>query len=153
MRKYLIAGAVAVMVFAFAAFAASLNVTANTLQVGETAEGELECTDGVHVYAWFYNDQTGDVDGVRLALLDDQDEPDTGHTCDGDWIMVTPLAENGTYADSTVATGNRGVKELKDGQAEYVVNFTEPLPAEDIYSVRVGIEQGSHVGSYSQNPR
>jgi hypothetical protein len=121
MRKYLIAGAVAVMVFAFAAFAASLNVTA--------------------------------VDGVRLALLDDQDEPDTGHTCDGDWIMVTPLAKNGTYADSTVATGNRGVKELKDGQAEYVVNFTEPLPAEDIYSVRVGIEQGSHVGSYSQNPR
>ena len=149
MRKYLVAGMVAVMVFAFAAFAASLNVTANTLQTGETLSGELECTDGVHVYAWFYNDLTGDADGVRLALLDSNGEPDTGHSCAGDEIYVTPRAADGGYVENN----NIGRATLIADEAEYVVNFNSPLPAADIESVRVGIDQGRSVGEYSDAPR
>ena len=152
MKKYLAAAVVAVMVFAFAAFAASLNVTSTNLQVGETAEGALECTDGAHVYAWGYHDGTGEITFVRVALVKDDDTLDTDHDCDGESLMVTPLDADGGYADST-GTGVRGEKALVEGQAEYWVDLTSPVSAEDIHGVRIAIEQGTHVSLYEHNPR
>jgi hypothetical protein len=133
MKKYFAAGAVAIMVFAFAAFAASLNVQASVLQAGETEAGALECASDANVFAWFYNDFDGSVDGVRVAL-------DEGHTCDGEMIHVTPLDADGKSLD-----GNTRAQVItEDGTDIYVANFpaAHRPQAEDIEGVRVGIDQG-----------
>jgi hypothetical protein len=157
MRKYLIAGAVAVMVFAFAAFAASLNVTANSLQVGETAQGALECADNADIVAWMYNDTNGSVDGARVQLSNNDESP---HSCDGDRIYVTPLNSAGTLLPNigggSYSTGSILVDSANyhAGTDSYLVIFgtttgytgfnasTHPVSGELLYGARVGIDQG-----------
>jgi hypothetical protein len=137
MKKYLIASVVAVMAFAFAAFAASLNVTAPVLQAGETEAGALECAGSATVVAWFYNDFDGSVDGVRVALNE-------GHTCTADEMLhVTPLKADGTWID-----GNTRGQIMLDPSTAYapnkwIVNSSPgPVDAGLIYGVRIGIDQG-----------
>ena len=154
MKKYLAAAVVAVMVFAFAAFAASLSVTAPTLQVGQTAEGELECTDNADIVAWMYNDINGTVDGARVQFDDD-------HTCEGDRVYVTPLDVDGdilaNIGGAAYSTGSVLVDaaHYHAGTDSYLVIFgtttgytgfdadNHPVWAEELYGARVGIDQGN----------
>lgn len=62
MKKYFIASGVAVVAFAMAAFAASLNVDGGTIQSG--TDNDLKCTDNVEVVAWGVD--KGKSAGVRL---------------------------------------------------------------------------------------
>jgi hypothetical protein len=57
MKKYIAAGAVAIMVFAFAASAASLSVNGGVLQAG--ADNDLTCTDDADVTYTTSNDTNG----------------------------------------------------------------------------------------------
>jgi hypothetical protein len=70
MKKYFIASVVAVMAFAFAAFAASLTVNAGTLQAG--TDSNLKCADQVDLVWNTSNDWNGHwVGDVTLRFLDE----------------------------------------------------------------------------------
>jgi hypothetical protein len=158
MKKYLIASVVAMMAFSFAAFAASLNVTAPTLQVGQTADGALECADNAEIVAWMYNDLNGSVDGARVRLS--TDDVDTDHTCDGDRLYVTPLNQAGTIlaniGGGAYSTGSILVDDANyhAGTDSYLVIFgtttaytghnasVHPVDGGSLYGARVGIDQG-----------
>jgi hypothetical protein len=157
MKKYFIASVVAVMAFAFAAFAASLNVTAPTLQVGQTATGELECADNATIVAWMYNDLNGSVDGARVQLSNDDASP---HACDGDRLYVTPLNSGGTILANIggggYSTGSIEVSAANyhAGTDSYLVIFgtttgytgfnpaVHPVDGASLYGARIGIDQG-----------
>jgi hypothetical protein len=144
MRKYLIAGAVAVMVFAFAAFAAQLTVTAPTLQAGETQPGALECVDAVNVAAWGYNDYTGKITHVTLQAVNND--------CDDDEFLYLTLLDNnnerlfGHGHDSQAFV----VQDFSQkGNDPFTIDVTRGNPAADagvdasaIGGIRVGIDQG-----------
>jgi hypothetical protein len=86
MKKYIAAGAVAIMVFAFSAFAASLTVNAGPLQAGITAD--LKCADSVDVTYETNNDHSGFyVEGVNLQFLDANG--DATNACDDDNAAIS----------------------------------------------------------------
>lgn len=66
MKKYLAAAAVAVMVFAFSAFAASLNLDGGVLQAGENTD--LTCTDQEVPVRWIIDNNDGLVYGAHVAV-------------------------------------------------------------------------------------
>jgi hypothetical protein len=139
MRKYFIASVVAVMAFAFAAFAASLNVTAPTLQFGETAASELICTENADVVAWFYNDHLagGPVNGASIQL-------DENHDCDGDRLYLTVVdQDDNILANSSVVIGeSRNVTVGIPNAAALTDGSLSNISSADVYGVRIGIDQG-----------
>jgi hypothetical protein len=139
MKKYFIASVVAVMAFAFAAFAASLNVTAPTLQFGETASGELICTENADVVAWFYNDHLagGPVNGASIQL-------DADHTCEGDRLYLTVVGEQGNIlANSSVVIGSSRTVTVGIPNAAALNDASlSNISSADVYGVRIGIDQG-----------
>ena len=127
MRKYLAAAVVAVMVFAFAAFAASLNVTAPVLQVGETAEGELECADTVEITAWMYDDVSGTIDGARLSVINadgSEQDGDPGDDCFEERLMLTALDDQGSILFTVGGNQARGSVEIHEDNFHSDVGFT-----------------------------
>ena len=140
MKKYLAAAVVAVMVFAFAAFAASLDVTAPTLQVGQTAEGELECTENADITAWYYNDHIdpGTVSGATIVLDDD-------HTCAGDRLYLSVLdADGDTIATESKVLGADRTIQIGLPNNSFLVDADQSgaIPAADVYGARIAIDQG-----------
>ena len=152
MKKYLAAAVVAVMVFAFAAFAASLNVTSTALQAGDTEPGALECANEAVAYVWGYNDHETPptAQNVGIAL-----QPDT-HTCEGETITVNLLNEDGNilvHEGQQVRVQKVAVSGADQGRFELPGATTADKPAvEDIYGVRVGIDQGQGVGDWDDSP-
>ena len=146
MKKYLAAAAVAVMVFAFAAFAASLNVTAPTLQAGQTAEGELECTENAEIVAWFFNDHLvpATVSGAVIELDED-------HTCEGDRLYLTLLDDEDGVLVAAASADGQGVP-IGSGSSVTIgipdhtflgdASLPGGIPASDVYGVQIGIDQG-----------
>jgi hypothetical protein len=128
MRKYLIAGAVAVMVFAFAAFAASLTVNGGTLQAGQTED--LTCTDETNVaFANNWNDPNSaayqETTFLRLNNLGDCDEEDV--------IRVNVLDESDVMLSGETFSGS-------DIDTNGVLRVDGPWRIEDIGRVDVFIE-------------
>jgi hypothetical protein len=146
MKKYFAAGAVAVMVFAFAAMAASLNVSAPTLQVGETEEGALSCVDAVDVIAWGYNDYTGKVTRATVQAVNNR--------CDAETLFLTLLDEDGNRLS---AGGHNGQAFLTENLGDknddsFFVDLTRGdagaeagVDGDVIGGVRFGIDQGPGV--------
>jgi hypothetical protein len=143
MKKYIAAGAVAIMVFAFSAFAASLDVDAGVLQAGQTDPGDLECVAGVSVVAWGYNDYTGKV--TRVTLQADQND------CDGEFLYLTLLDDSGNRLQGHGHDGQSVVvQDFGDkNDDQFFVDLTRGNPAADagvdassIGGVRIGIDQG-----------
>jgi hypothetical protein len=87
MKKYLIASMVAVVAFAFAAFAAQLNVNAGPLQAGQ--DNNLKCGDDAVVTYATSNNTTGHwIDKIHVQF-------DT--KCEDNWVILNgfgPEANN-----------------------------------------------------------
>jgi hypothetical protein len=155
MKKYFIASVVAVMAFAFAAFAASLNVTAGNLQAGDTQPGALECADEAIAYVWGYNDHVTPttVDNVGIALRNSDGTP---HGCAGEWLSVNLLDEDGNIiypGPGQIRVGKVAVAGEDQGRFTMPGADAAAKPkVEDIYGVRVGIEQGPSVGVWDDSP-
>ena len=142
MKKYIAAAAVAVMVFAFAAFAASLTVNAETLQAGETESGDLSCVDEVSVTAWGYNDYTGKVTFARVTA--------DGNDCGSEENLYMTLLNNegerlleGGHDGEAVVVSDFGSK----GDDEFVIDLTggdqsadAGVDAAAIGGVRMGVD-------------
>ena len=139
MKKYLVASVVAVMVFAFAAFAASLNVTAPTLQFGATADGELVCTENADITAWLYNDhlEGGPVSGATIEL-------DDGHECEGDRLYLSVLGEDGeVLANNSTVIGTGSTLQLGIPDDSALADATNSdISSADVYGAQIGIDQG-----------
>ena len=71
MKKYIAAAAVAVMVFAFAAFAATFELNDSVLAVGE---GDVTDCGDIEVVSWGLETDDGTVDSVRLDVKDCTDD-------------------------------------------------------------------------------
>lgn len=130
MRKYFIAGVVAMVAFAMAAFAATLTVDGGVIQAG--SDEDLTCTTTVTVTN--YGVETDD-DSVRFAKLSGL-EP-----CVGEKVIIqfmdTSDVEIHKVTDLIEATD-------LDGDDLYRVNFPSPYPtAESFGAVNVWIHSGS----------
>src|SRR5690606_8452000 len=109
MKKYFAASAVAIMVFAIAAFAARLNVDAGTLQVG--ADNDLTCTDGVDVaFTGYEGDLPGSVGGFTGAEITGLED------CEGAEVYLRIFD-----GDKEVwrSVGDDGIPTAKAGKATY----------------------------------
>lgn len=141
MKKYLIASVVAMMAFAFAAFAASLIVNAGTLQAGE--DRDLECLDEANVAAWGYDD-------THATALVYVDIVTVGENCTNDEVMHLILLNS---SGSQLARGNSANNPTKDyadldGTARYRFDFSPSVDVQDVYGVRIGVDQGHTDYSY-----
>ena len=141
MKKYLAAAVVAVMVFAFAAFAASLNVNDSVLAAGD---GDVTTCDGMTeqdltVVSWGAETDTFLVSWVVFdpAGLEDC-TPHDEHV-----IFVQVHDEDG----NEVPGGRSGEVRLSDldfsDPNRVNVDFQNPVPIEDIHEIRVVIHTKS----------
>jgi hypothetical protein len=90
MKKYFVAAVVAMMAFAFAAFAASLNVDGGVLQAG--VYNDLACAAEVEVdFVTSNNGQGFWVGGATLTFKDDNG--DTTSNCDGEYVALSLMDE------------------------------------------------------------
>ena len=107
MRKYLVAAVVAVMVFAFTAFAASLTVDAGTLAFGVDDVGDCGGVADIH---YSHHQQPGGPGDPDFAYIDAiiVNFPAAGGVCNG----------FGVYMTSSVGGGVAGVE---NDQAVFVV--------------------------------
>lgn len=134
MKKYLIASVVAMMAFAFAAFAASLTVNAGTLQAGE--DTNLQCAENATI-AWGNTNNSDTGGGFVVQGL----SVDFDGACDGKFAYVA-LGD----ADQE----GFGIQEI-DGDS--VAFTTVPILVEDINYVRVMVKDtnDSAPGTYFVN--
>ena len=152
MKKYFLAGVVAMIAFAMAAFAASLTVNAQVLQAGDTVAGELECADEARVYVWGYNDHVTPptADNLGLALL--MDDETASHSCAGETLTINLLDENGNILSGTsgqIRVNKTAVAGEDQGRISFPGATAAQKPAvEDIFGVRVGIDQGPSIGDW-----
>jgi hypothetical protein len=136
MKKYLAAGGVAVVAFAFAASAAQLVVDGNTIQVGQ--DTDLTCAEAVNVVAWGYNDHLnqGPVSNVTLKA--------EGNECDGEFLYVTLTDTSGAAIRPAVVVRDFDEK----GDDAFTVDLTNGagaaagVPGGSIGGIRIGIDQG-----------
>ena len=139
MKKYLAAAVVAVMVFAFAAFAAELNVNAGTLQAG--SDTELTCSDGVEVLNYAVESDTLEVHFARLSGFED---------CDGEKLIIRWNDADGDEIERQVFTLDADA-DLDDWTDDggtlhedvYRYNFSPARSAEEIEELVVAIHTGS----------
>jgi hypothetical protein len=138
MKKYLIASMVAVMAFAFAAFAASLDVTADRLAAGTD---NVACAENADVSWTTSNDDQGHwVMGFDIAFSDT--------SCDGEYVNVAifdapagipnvrPQQVANIIPDTTIT----------DGELSYTLpnEYHGKLRVEDVEQVQVLVgEDGS----------
>lgn len=131
MKKYFAAAAVAVMVFAFAAFAATLNVNAGSLQAGEAVD--LDCLEEANVAAWGYHDAPGDVE-TRYATIDL-----VGNGCaDGEHMHVILLDSN---QEELARATNSPQLIAGVGDEKIQFDFADVHP-KDVDGIRIGVDQG-----------
>jgi hypothetical protein len=138
MKKYFAAGAVAIMVFAFAAFAASLNVNAGPLQAGVTTD--LKCADSVEVTYQTSNDNNGFwVGGVSLQFKDADGVTDN---CDGHEAAVA-LLKSGVGESPTQQIAFGITDGISDGEG--FIDFQDgAVRADEVNHVQVLMgEQGT----------
>lgn len=106
MKKYLIAGVIAVVAFAMAGFAATLNVDGGIIQSG--SDDTLTCTSDVQVASYTIED--GKSTGVRFA-------PGSFDGCDDDVsVLVYVYGADGTQkaqGDVNAVVGNQTASGLR----------------------------------------
>lgn len=120
MKKYLVAGAVAVMVFAFSAMAASLTVDGNVLQAGDNGS-DLTCTSDVEVLDWAVNANGTQVTSVTIGGWDP--------ACEGEQVSVS-VNGNALTGNTTIGTA----------VTQVTVDLTSlTLAPEDVTALRVVI--------------
>lgn len=126
MKKYLIAATVAVMVFAVSAFAASLDVSAGTLQAGQdeidTCVNAPDVVD-VKYEAATLNDGVYEIDEIEL---------DNKGKCVGMAFQVTITDDQNVEITSPPYSGTFGAD-------PYKVEFTNAFPAEAAHEVHLVI--------------
>lgn len=138
MKKLIAIPVVAVIAAAGAASAAGFvgGVSASALQVGQTSD--LECATSAEVVEWGYNDHlaTPNVVNARVQL--------NGAQCAGMAIHVVALDADGS---ATVANGanyraSGRIPSQAEGTQFVRVDFNQPVPAEQLKSVRISIDGG-----------
>jgi hypothetical protein len=131
MRKYLIAAAAALVVFAVSAFAASLNVEGSVLQAGQ--DRDLTCTESA-VVGW----ETQTVGNGEFAVK--KITVTFGNSgCDGKWAYVAVFSYVGPPGGST-QTGF-GIDQISGDKAEWTVNpALENAEVDRINAVSVAVK-------------
>jgi hypothetical protein len=122
MRKYVLAGVVAVMVFAFAAFAATFQLNDSVLAVGD---GDVSsCTDEVDVKSWGLETDTGKVHFVRLVI----DDGVAGEGCyTGDFVLFAAVYDDEGERIQRSSEHRLGATGPNEGDHEMVA-FRSPFP-------------------------
>jgi hypothetical protein len=117
MMKYLAAATVAIIVFAFSAFAASLTVHSGTLQAGQDSIGTCAAPDVRVTYGEPELDvSTGTYLIDELRLQHDADAVDGQSACTGYAFRVTVTGGSGILARGS-GTFGPGVNEVELDQA------------------------------------
>ena len=130
MKKYLAAAVVAVMVFAFAAFAASLNVGDSVLAAGQGDVGTCS-SDDVPVHSWGAEIDSGE---TQWVIFDRDDFTDCLDSEDH-VIFVQVHDEGGTEVGRS---GEISFDDIPAHAERLRVDFQTPYPlTEDIYEIRV----------------
>jgi hypothetical protein len=125
MKKYLVAAVVAVMVFAFAAFAAPLNVGDSVLAAGE---GEVTDCGPIDVKSWGVDAEPGgEVSFVRLAVGD----------CTEDHVLFASALD--VDGNQLTRSGEYRIGSNTDGNGWEQVAFQGSFPPEDIHGLRVTV--------------
>lgn len=114
MRKYLIAAAVALAVFATAAFAASLNVDGGVLQAGQ--DSDLTCADNAVVDWTTQTVGNGQFAATRVTVTFDDG-------CDGNYGYVAVFSSVGPPGGSS-QTGF-GIGQISGNQVSFDVNESD----------------------------
>lgn len=145
MKKYFAAGAVAVMVFAFAAFAATLNVDGGVLQLG--ADRDLTCTDQADVrFTGYETDSSTSQPGfinVQVSGLDDCGGQELFvEVFDGDQDRIWSSRPATQSINSSTMTFSVDVGEYDSGYELRATdgNARKMLGAEDVSGTRVKIQ-------------
>jgi len=115
MKKYLIAGALVLVVFATAAFAASLDLDGGVLQAGQ--DSDLTCTDSAVVS---YVTQTVGNGMFAVNKITVTFNPD----CNGMWAYLAPFSSVGPPGGSS-QTGF-GIDQISGNEAVWSVNASDP---------------------------
>jgi len=130
MKKYLAAAVVAVMVFAFAAFAASVNVNDSTLASGvaevQGCDGDVDVIWQAHESAHLLDDDYWWVNEVTLEGFVD---------CDGEDVIVVLLDAN----DQPVAKG--GAQGISGGAITVEDWVLDEAPVGDVHKIAVLVKQ------------
>ncbi len=127
MKKYFAAAAVAVMVFAFAAFAASLDVDGGTLQAGSD---DLACAEAVFLtYDWGATEDNPDhyIQEI-VADLNDPAGASEDLVCEGKYVQLDVRDANGELIGASH-------EQISSGRAVFAVNDAPVADVEDIYVV------------------
>jgi hypothetical protein len=148
MKKYFIASMVAVMAFAFAAFAASLTVNGGVLQAG--SDTDLTCTDRVEVDFVGFEGDAVDSNGKRVGggfttvTLDGLDD------CEGAFVYTRIFDNEGLEIWRSVpipTAENASSQRFADGQiGSYTLYGATPTQAgsiilsQDIAAVEIQID-------------
>jgi hypothetical protein len=128
MKKYIAAGAVAVMVFAFSAFAASLTVDAGTLAFGQDDVGDCGGEADV-VYSHHQQDDFAYVDAIIVQF------PDADGACDGFGVYMTTsvgVAVEEIVDDQAVFVVSSGVDVAGTNGWDNTINPRQGVPIEDL---------------------
>ena len=127
MKKYLAAAVVALMVFAFSAFAASLNVGNSILAAGE---GDVTaCNDAdLNVVSWGAEVDDFTVNNVSF-------DPAGLEGCGDDEVIFVQAHDDD--GDEVGRSGELRVGDLSATATRVTVPFQEPVNIEDVYALRV----------------
>lgn len=150
MRKYFIAGVVAMVAFAMAAFAASLTVDGGTLQAG--VDRDLTCTsDAATVSYATPNDTDGSMDFLVKTFTVTFDEE---ANCDGKQaeLVVNDIPEQDTE-NGLENTNNISVELISNGESVHTVDTDQDggfrPRAEDITDISVLVKDANGAAGYS----
>ena len=142
MKKYLAAAVVAVMVFAFSAFAASLTVNGGTIQAG--SDMDLRCMDEANVLAWVYRDAPPPtaVESVRIGTVNEDCQ-------DGEVLHLILVDEDGNQVVRGEATNPPGPPHATDapyaeldGSGDYTFDLPGDVHPDEFEGVIIGVDQG-----------
>jgi hypothetical protein len=129
MRKYLVAGVVAVVVFAFAAFAASLNVDAGTLAFGVDEIGDC---GGEAEILYSHHQESNELAYVDAIIAQ---FPDAGGECDGYGVYLTSpvgVSVEAIQGDQAVFVVTNGVDVAGSNGWDSTIIPRQGIPIEDL---------------------
>lgn len=132
MKKYFLAGVVAMVAFAMAAFAASLNVNAGPLQAG--IDPDMVCSDDADIT---YDTQTvgGGLFGIKNVLV--QFDP----SCAGAYAHLALYSNNPTVgAGNTQFVGNAIQRINETGLATFKTTAPGDALSSDVNAVAVQVK-------------